>query len=59
MTDQHVPKELCKREDWYYPTPRGTFRCLVDQRIGYLGPRILEKDQPGRWERLESEEPPE
>lgn len=39
------------RED-DYPTPSGRFRCLADHRSGLLGPRFMEIDQPGIWERL-------
>jgi hypothetical protein len=36
------------------PTPPGSFRALVDHYSGLLGPRFLEVDHPGAWERIES-----
>jgi hypothetical protein len=36
------------------PTPPGRFRALVDHYSGLLGPRFLELDQPGVWERIET-----
>lgn len=47
--DTYVPSEVT---DGDFPTPAGRFRCLVDHRAGYLGPRCLEVDEPGVWERL-------
>jgi len=35
------------------PSPPGRFRALVDHYSGLLGPRFLEVDQPGVWERIE------
>jgi hypothetical protein len=37
-----------------YPTPGGRFRALVDHYSGVLGPRFLEVDAPGVWQRLET-----
>jgi hypothetical protein len=37
-----------------HPTPAGRFRALVDHQAGMLGPRFLEADMPGIWERIET-----
>ena len=42
-----------------YPTPPGRFRALVDHYSGILGPRFLEVDVPGVWERTETFETPD
>jgi hypothetical protein len=36
------------------PSPPGRFRALVDHYSGLLGPRFLEVDQPGVWERIDT-----
>ncbi len=36
------------------PSPPGRFRALVDHYSGLLGPRFLEVDQPGVWERVDT-----
>jgi hypothetical protein len=37
------------------PSAPGRFRALVDHYSGLLGPRFLEVDQPGVWERVEAQ----
>jgi hypothetical protein len=36
-----------------HPMPPGRFRARVDHQAGMLGPRFLEVDVPGVWERIE------
>jgi hypothetical protein len=36
------------------PTAPGRFRALIDHYSGLLGPRFLEVDHPGVWERIET-----
>lgn len=40
-----------------HPTPTGRFRALVDHQAGMLGPRFLEADVPGVWQRIETFDP--
>jgi hypothetical protein len=41
-------------DDVVPPTPAGRFRALLDHYSGLLGPRYLEVDSPGVWERVET-----
>jgi hypothetical protein len=51
VVDDHVPHATDEADP---PTPPGRFRALVDHYSGLLGPRFLELDQPGVWERIET-----